>query len=169
VTTVRATDAEVVLERFRPGLEAAIVALILPIQQVEFGVPITIADQPDLLRIPEVYQAGRGDFWVARMGEEVIGTIGVVDFGGGGALRKMFLRHDHRGSGLGQRLLDVLLAHAHAAGLEPIALGTLGRMHAAHRFYEKNGFRSIAPEDLPAGFPRMPVDDRFYLLRTVGR
>lgn len=153
------------VEPFRPGSEAGIIDLILPIQQVEFGVPITVEDQPDLLRIADVYQAGRGGFWVAREGEDIVGTIGLIDFGGGGALRKMFVRHDQRGTGVAQTLLDVLLAHGKAAGLELVALGTIARMKAAHRFYERNGFEAIAPEALPPGFPRMPVDDRFYRRR----
>ena len=37
-------------------------------------------------------------------------------------------------------------------------------MLAAQRFYEKNGFRRVAVEELPPGFPRMPVDQVFYRL-----
>jgi GNAT superfamily N-acetyltransferase len=151
------------IEPFTPGLEARILALILPIQQQEFGVPITAEDQPDLMKIPEVYQARGGGFWVGMQGDEVVGTLGLIDFGNGGALRKMFLRADQRGSGLAQGLLDTLIAHAKAGGLPRLALGTLAQMEAAHRFYEKNGFLPVAPEGLPEGFPRMPVDNRFYV------
>ena len=35
-------------------------------------------------------------------------------------------------------------------------------MNAAHRFYEKQGFTLIDPAELPASFPRMAVDSRFY-------
>lgn len=150
--------------RFRPGLEDGILSLILSIQQQEFGVPITAADQPDLGRIAEFYQAGRGDFWVGLAGEEVVGTLGLIDFGGGGGIRKMFVRRDHRGSGLAQGLLETLIAHARAGGLPVLALGTIAPMRVAHRFYERNGFRVVAPEALPPGFPRMPFDDRFYML-----
>lgn len=41
-------------------------------------------------------------------------------------------------------------------------LGTLGQMKAAHRFYERNGFTALDASELPADFPRMKVDDRFY-------
>jgi GNAT superfamily N-acetyltransferase len=148
---------------FTPGLEDRVLSLILPIQREEFGVAITAEDQPDLRRIPEVYQSGRGGFWVGRDGDEVVGTLGLIDFGNGGAIRKMFLRADQRGSGLAQALLDTLVAHARAKGLPRLALGTLAQMHAAHRFYERNGFQAIGTEGLPEGFPRMAVDNRFYL------
>ena len=154
------------IQPFRAGLEQQVLDLILPIQQVEFGVPITARDQPDLARIPEVYQLGRGGFWVALVGAQVVGTIGLIDFGqapgGGGALRKMFLHLDQRGSGLAQAMLDTLLAHARKHGLPGLWLGTLPHMSAAHRFYERNGFTRVAPEDLPRDFPRMPVDTVFY-------
>lgn len=149
---------------FQPGQEAQVVGLILPIQQQEFRVPITAADQPDLAAIPKVYQQGRGGFWVGLEGEEVVGTIGLIDFGTGGAIRKMFLRKDQRGSGLAQALLDTLRSHAKAAGLPLLALGTLPHMLAAHRFYERNGFTRLEPEALPPAFPRMAVDTVFYQL-----
>jgi len=156
----------VVIQPFRPGQEAQVLDLILPIQQVEFGVPITARDQPDLARIPEVYQTGRGGFWVALNGDRVVGTLGLIDFGptpgGGGALRKMFLRRDQRGSGLAQALLDTLLAHARQQALPGVWLGTLPHMTAAHRIYERNGFQRVEPSDLPRDFPRMPVDTLFY-------
>ncbi|HET8900794.1 MAG TPA: GNAT family N-acetyltransferase [Holophagaceae bacterium] len=147
---------------FTTGQEAQVIGLILPIQQGEFGVPITAEDQPDLAAIPEVYQKGRGGFWVGMVGDEVAGSIGLIDFGSGGALRKMFLRKDQRGSGLAQALLDTLLKHAMAAKLPFICLGTLSHMHAAHRFYERNGFTRVGPEALPPDFPRMAVDTVFY-------
>lgn len=152
------------IEPFRPEREDQILALILPIQQREFGVPITAEDQPDLRRIPEVYQSHRGQFWVGLEGEEVVGTIALIDFGSGGAIRKMFLRADQRGSGLAQALLDRLIRHAREQGMRHLHLGTLAQMHAAHRFYERNGFRAVAPEALPVDFPRMAVDNRFYAL-----
>ena len=147
---------------FTPGQEDQVIGLILPIQRGEFGVPITAADQPDLAKIPEVYQKGRGGFWVGLVEDEVAGTIGLIDFGSGGALRKMFLRKDQRGSGLAQELLDTLAEHAAHTGLPSIWLGTLSHMHAAHRFYERNGFARVEPEALPQDFPRMAVDTVFY-------
>jgi predicted N-acetyltransferase YhbS len=41
-------------------------------------------------------------------------------------------------------------------------LGTTAKFLAAHRFYEKNGFREIAQTELPASFPVMTVDTKFY-------
>ncbi len=60
-------------------------------------------------------------------------------------------------------LLDTLINHARAKAMGRVFLGTLAQMKAAHRFYEKNGFRRIGQEHLPPEFPRMEVDNWFYL------
>src|SRR5580765_3351 len=70
---------------------AGVVDVILPIQQSEFGIPITLEAQPDLLDIPSFYQKGKGNFWVALCDAEIIGTISLLDIGNDqGALRKMY-------------------------------------------------------------------------------
>lgn len=141
-----------------------VVSLVLDIQRGEFGVPITLADQPDLADIQTFYQRDRGAFWVARDGDEIVGTLGLLD-AGECALRKMFVRKDRRRvHGVASRLLDTLLGHARAHSVPRLFLGTRPEMHAAHRFYEKNGFHRVDPEALPPAFPRMSLDSVFYRL-----
>src|SRR5262249_23130986 len=104
---------------------------------------------------------------VARDDDDVVGTIGLLHTGTGvAALRKMFVRADHRGAphAVASRLLEVLLAHARARGIRMITLGTRPEMIAAHRFYERHGFARIEEAELPASFPRMAVDSVFYQL-----
>jgi N-acetylglutamate synthase-like GNAT family acetyltransferase len=158
---------EVEITRFSPGDEDGIADVILPIQREEFGLAITLGDQPDLNAIKDFYQAGLGDFWVARADGRIVGTIGLRDIGGRrAALRKMFVAEAYRGRGYGvaARLLATLLSAAKARGISEIFLGTTARFLAAHRFYEKNGFAEIDPVALPESFPRMAVDTKFYRL-----
>ena len=152
---------------FTPADAQAVIDVILPIQREEFGVDITAADQPDLRVIPDFYQQGSGNFWLAEVAGHVVGTIGLKDIGAGqAALRKMFVTAAYRGRqyGVGQALLERLLHDARASGVTEIFLGTTDKFLAAHRFYEKHGF-DVAPVDaLPERFPRMAVDSRFYRL-----
>ncbi|GEO82970.1 GNAT family N-acetyltransferase [Pararhodospirillum oryzae] len=144
-----------------------LVALILPIQREEFGIPITLADQPDLDAIPAFYQTGAGEFWVARHEGQVVGSIALKDLGAGlGALRKMFVAAPYRGRdwGVARALLVTLIDHARAHGMTRLYLGTTDRFLAAHRFYEREGFQRVEPEQLPPVFPRLAVDTRFYTL-----
>jgi N-acetylglutamate synthase-like GNAT family acetyltransferase len=117
--------------------------------------------------IPNFYQKGAGQFWVALDQDAVVGSIGLLDIGAGeAALRKMFVAATHRGRahGVAAQLLGTLLDHARKNGLKTIYLGTTEKFLAAHRFYEKSGFELIEPNSLPAAFPRMAVDKRFYRL-----
>ena len=142
--------------------------LIVPIQREEFGIAITYADQPDLQDVAGFYRTGCGDFWVALDDDQVVGSIALIDIGSGqAALRKMFVRADYRGRehGVAVRLLDTLMAHAETQGVAEVYLGTTSKFLAAHRFYEKTGFDLIDEADLPAAFPRMAVDTRFYVRR----
>lgn len=152
----------------------SILELILHIQQNEFGVPVTQADQPDLERISSYYQQGFGNFWVAlenqHEGEKIVGTIALIDFAPRlGCIRKMFVQADHRGEPhrLGQRLLETLLEWSKAHSFEEIYLGTHSILKGSHRFYEKNGFATVDPSSLPKTFPRMAVDDCFYHLNML--
>jgi GNAT superfamily N-acetyltransferase len=63
-----------------------------------------------------------------------------------------------------QRLMDRLLTHARAQQVHNLMLGTTEHFHAAHRFYERNGFSEIARESLPSHWPRNSVDVKFYRL-----
>lgn len=164
-----------VIRPFVPADEQGVLDLILPIQQQEFGVAVTVEDQPDLRAIPSWYQTGRGGFLVAEHEGRIVGTIAMKDIGdlgsgtdrrGGGALRKMFVAADYRGRerGVAAALLRSLLDASRGKGIGTVYLGTTDRFLAAHRFYERSGFRPVAVEDLPERFPRMAVDTRFYVI-----
>ena len=150
---------------FEPAHGEGVIAVILPIQQSEFAIPITLDEQPDLRDIPAVYQRGGGNFWVALDGANVVGTIALLDIGNGqAALRKMFVRAEYRSArhGVAARLLEALLARCRECNVSEIYLGTTAQFLAAHRFYEKNDFREIARSELPANFPLIAVDTRFF-------
>jgi len=159
------------IARYADPHRQGVLDVILPIQQIEFGLPITLREQPDLLDIAGFYRKGAGNFWVALAGQQVVGTIALLDIGGGqGALRNMFVRAPYRGAVLGvaRRLLDTLLSWCDVQGLQRVYLGTATQLRAAHRFYEKNDFRKIGHGELPPAFPRMAVDNQFYRLELAG-
>jgi N-acetylglutamate synthase-like GNAT family acetyltransferase len=153
------------ISTYQPEHRSAIVDLILSIQREEFGSAITLDDQPDLLNIPAVYQRGNGNFWVALDEDQVIGTIAAIDIGNQQlALRKMFVAAPYRGQaiGMGLQLLNTLCHWAIEREVREVYLGTIEAFKAAHRFYEKHGFQRIDLKELPATFPVMELDTRFY-------
>ena len=100
-------------------------------------------DDEDLGRIPEVY-SGKGKFWVAIIGDRVIGTVGIKDEGNNVAkLKRMFVRPEYHGKGVGEALLAHAEAYAKKQGFTKLLLNTHTKMHRAHHFYEKHGFVHI--------------------------
>ena len=156
---------EVYIEIYTDEHKNDVADLILNIQNREFGIPITLELQPDLNKIPEYYQTKNGNFWIAKIHDEVVGTISLLDIGNyKGALRKMFVNKDYRGKeyGVGQKLLNTLVDWSKHRGVTEIFLGTTEKFIAAQRFYEKNGFMEIERQQLPVTFPIMEVDNKFY-------
>jgi putative acetyltransferase len=158
--------ASIQIKPYTADYQPQVIALILGIQQSEFGIPITITDQPDLLTIETFYQTNRGEFWcaVTETGQ-VVGTIALIDVGENfGTIRKMFVHADYRGRELAvaTALLQTLEAHARAGGMKTLYLGTLDILTAAQRFYAKNCYALVEAAKLPETFPRMRLDNRFF-------
>lgn len=163
------------IEAFAPHHRNSLIEMILAIQQDEFDLPITYGQQTDLHDIQAAYRVGVGQFWVAQAPntkpDHVVGSLGLHDMGADrrgkriAALRKMFVRQEHRGGGeqgVATQLLRTLEEHARRHGIAELFLGTTDAFKAAHRFYEKHGYVQIDPEKLPLVFVRLAVDTRFY-------
>ena len=158
----------IVIKKFTEDYKDDVIDLILDIQQNEFNVPITKEDQPDLGDIPNFYQVGKGNFWVALYNGQAVGTIALIDIGNQqGALRKMFVKPAFRGGkyNTAKLLLLQVIAWGRDCGMHDIYLGTTELFLAAHRFYAKHKFVQIRKETLPETFPIMKIDTRFYQLR----
>lgn len=156
---------DMLIRPYQPQDKTRIGELISTIQREEFQIPITLADQPDLADIPGFYQKGRGNFWVAETGGNIVGTIALIEIANDNSvIRKMFVDKDYRGAPhfTAKNLLDGLEFWTAQKKFKNIYLGTTSKFLAAHRFYEKNNYQKIGDGDLPADFPRMKVDTVFY-------
>jgi len=158
---------EIIIKTLKNSDSKYIIDIVIPIQQLEFGVPITLADQPDLRDIEGFYFLKGGSFWGACIEEELCGTIALLRFNAtSGAIRKMFVKKEFRGKeyGIASILLDELINYCRENGIRDLYLGTVDILQAAIRFYEKNGFVRVDKNDLPADFPLMSADNVFYHL-----
>lgn len=151
---------------YQPIYQDQLRQLIISIQRDEFSIPITLEDQPDLFNIEHFYQKDNGAFLLALDGEKVVGTGALIDLGNqNGALRKFFVHPDYRGkNSAASSLLQRLLKWGQEKDFQDFYLGTTAKFLAAHRFYEKNGFREISIKELPEEFSIMAVDTKFYRL-----
>ncbi len=146
--------------------------LVLTIQNEEFKLNITAQDQPDLPNLIGFYKPNGGEFWIAVNDQDaVLGCIGFERLDDtNGALRKMFLVKKVRGNKeikLAQMLYDTLIEYALSNNIKLLCLDTPLVAHAAHRFYERNGWVLTPLEKLPASY-RVPRIDasliKFYML-----
>jgi GNAT superfamily N-acetyltransferase len=148
-----------------------ILDLILPIQQIEFNVPVTLNGQPDLLDVEKYYHGTGGSFWGAIANGELVGTIALLDTGNqAGAIRKMFVKKEFRGKerGIAQLLLLELIRYCAKNDIRDLFLGTVDMLKAAHCFYERNGFERLKSEEMPEYFPRMMGENVYYHLSLTG-
>jgi putative acetyltransferase len=99
--------------------------------------------------------------WVAVDDGVVVGSVAMRDLGDGAVeLKRMYLRPDQRGRGLGKRLLALALDWAQAQNMQVIRLDTSERMVAAQRLYEAHGFQRV-----PGNAPRQGQCRLLYELR----
>lgn len=91
-----------------------------------------------------------GPIWIAELDGEAVGTVSGLPEGERFYIRSMAIKPTAQGHGIGQKLLDVLEAHARAEGFEKLYLYTTYILPGARRLYEKNGFyvlRETKPEE----------------------
>jgi GNAT superfamily N-acetyltransferase len=146
----------------------AVAALVLGIQNDEFGDKITYEQQPDLVNPGDFFADRGGGFWVALHEGAVVGTCGLIDAGSRCAgLRKMFVRADMRGAphAIAQRLLGLAHDFARSRGFLWIYLDTIDEFRAAQRFYARSGYQEIGKAELPPGFPTLPGASKFFRIK----
>jgi GNAT superfamily N-acetyltransferase len=107
----------------------------------EFGFELDPAFDVDL----DDPAASYAVLWIAEQDGGVVGSAALRDLGDGAVeLKRMYLRPEARGQGLGKALLGCALEWAREHGMRAVRLDTSERMLAAQRLYEAHGFRRVS-------------------------
>ncbi len=104
------------------------------------------AEEPDLLRPGGAYLPG-GGWWVVEAGGALVGSVALrpsTARPGWGELRKLYLRAELRGEGVGAALLAFAEGEMAARGWRHAHLWTDSRFAAAHRLYARAGWHRCA-------------------------
>jgi putative acetyltransferase len=85
-------------------------------------------------------------FLVARdVGGQAVGCAALVNRGGYGDVKRMFVEEAGRGRGIGRKLLEQLLMFARMSGLQVLRLETGIHQPEAIALYERAGFTRCEP------------------------
>lgn len=97
--------------------------------------------------MPGEYAPPSGRLLLARSRGELAGCVALHPLEPGVCeMKRLYLRPQHRGHGLGKALLHAALAEARAIGYQRMRLDTVEPvMQDAVRMYRACGFREIAP------------------------
>jgi putative acetyltransferase len=105
---------------------------------------------PDLLRWSPHYEPPHGAFYVIRRDGQVVGSAGVDRPAPATAeLHRLYLDPGVRGRGLGDALVETIVAWCRAQGLPRLVLWSDTRFTHAHRLYLRHGFRQTGERVLP--------------------
>lgn len=100
----------------------------------------------ELARLPEPYVPPRGALLIAHVANAVAGCVALRPLEEASAeMKRLYVRSDCRGYGLGRRLVAAVIAAARAGGYRELRLDTLASMTAAQALYRELGFVEIPP------------------------
>ncbi|MEP0943221.1 MAG: GNAT family N-acetyltransferase [Rhizobiaceae bacterium] len=112
--------------------------------------------EAELSSLPGKFAPPTGGFLLARDGREAVGCGALIALDDGVVeLKRMFVKPNQRGKGVGTRLVEALIEQARELGARRIILDSYHKMHSAHHIYRQAGFKDVDPWE---GFPEDFID-----------
>ncbi|CAN5403321.1 N-acetyltransferase [soil metagenome] len=101
--------------------------------------------EAELANLPGKYAKPNGRLLVASVDGKIAGCLALRKLEEGICeMKRLYLRDEFRGSGLGNKLIEKLIGEARLIGYQKMRLDTLpDKMNKAVRLYESHGFRQI--------------------------
>ena len=102
--------------------------------------------EEELATLPGLYAAPAGRLLVACEADGLVGSVALRPLTGGVCeMKRLYIRPEYRGGGIGRRLVRRLLDEAADAGYSRMVLDTLPAMREAIGLYRSMGFVDTEP------------------------
>ena len=113
----------------------------------------------ELKGLPGAYGPPSGRLLLARYADHAAGCIALRKLDAGICeMKRLYVRPDDRGHGLGRMLVERLIAEARAIGYERMRLDTIAAaMKDAVVLYRRMGFKEIAP------YSKVPIESALWM------
>ena len=113
----------------------------------------------ELAELPGKYAPPKGRIYIASVADTIAGCIALrpMDEEGICEMKRLFVRDEFRGKGIGKMLAERIIADAQQIGYRTMRLDTLQRMETARILYAQLGFKII-----PAYYNN-PMDEVVYM------
>ncbi|MBK7502885.1 MAG: GNAT family N-acetyltransferase [Polaromonas sp.] len=104
----------------------------------------------ELANLPGDYSPPRGALLLAWVDQKLAGCcamrpIDSSDYANAAEMKRLFVRPEFRGLGLGRQLAESIIDAARMSGYDSVLLDTLDDMEIARAMYEDLGFKEIPP------------------------
>lgn len=118
--------------------------------------------QEELDNLPGKYAPPEGLILLAKQGEDYLGVVALRKIEAGVCeMKRLYVRPQGRGLGLGKLLSKKLLEAAKTLGYHTMKLDTLGRLTAATNLYRSLGFQQVQPYNVN------PEEDVLYFEKRL--
>ncbi|MGA2353209.1 MAG: GNAT family N-acetyltransferase [Terriglobales bacterium] len=157
------------VDHHRPPIELILATLPAHIEHVrelflEYGKSLDFSlcfqsFDVELKTLPGAYAPPTGRLLLARSGDAAAGCIALRRLEAAICeMKRLYVRPEARGSGLGRMLVERLIAEARTIGYERMRLDTVGSaMQDAIALYRKMGFREIPP------YTNIPIEGALWM------
>lgn len=138
---------KILIELFSMNLQEQTKNFILQAWK-EFGFTYNKKYDGDLDDIYSFYIKSGGMLFVLKDGNDIIGTIGIINKGNYIAeLKRFYIDINHRGRGFGSKLVEKALIYCKDKGFNKVEFETNKKFKIAHALYLKKGFK-VVKEDI---------------------
>lgn len=134
----------------------------------QLGVDLCFQDfETELAGLPGPYAPPRGALLIARVDGSLAGCCALrpldhSDYANACEMKRLYVRPQYRGLGLGRQLAEAILDAARQAAYASVLLDTLSDMETARALYQDLGFIEIPP------YYYNPIPGSHYLKADLG-